>query len=67
MTKITLKELAIRAVDRRCPLAAARIADRCRAEGLTYLETYEWVSSVAPISLASWDSLLYIADAVICC
>jgi len=67
MPKITLKELAIRAVERRCPVAAARVVDRCRAEGMTYQETYEWVSQQSPISLASWDGLLYIADAVISC
>jgi hypothetical protein len=58
----TMKQAVIYAVEHMSAPAAGRVADICRFKGMTYLETYEWVCSIVPISLAAWDQLLYAAD-----
>lgn len=59
----TMRQAVMAAVDRQSAPAAGRVADICRFKyKMTYMETYEWVCSIAPISLANWDRLLYDAD-----
>ena len=59
---MTIKETLKRAVETQNAVAAGRIADALREQGLRYSEIYALARDASGVSEADWEALMYEAD-----
>lgn len=63
MVQMLLADAIKKCVSEKNAHGAGVVADTLRIKrGWNYREIYSWVNSIAPISEAEWDALMYEAD-----